>query len=209
MSPEELVFSNLSVTDSPTAELQLFSYHGPGLAVSQHELTDAETAGNIAVLIKPMPAEVLATDSDAKSGVVVQVTVKPGLPLGPIRQKIRLKLNLPDDPVVEVPIEGTVTSDLQLVGRDNLDADRNVLSFGTVSRSEGAKTELFLHARGSHRQELKPKVSKVSPEWLKVSIGEAKVLNGELVRVPIEVEIPPGSPAEFTWENCREIWGKY
>lgn len=196
VNPDELVFSNHSVTDSPTAELQIFSYHGTGLAVSEHELTDKETAGNFGLEIKPMPADVLAKDPDAKSGVVVKVAVKPGLPLGPIRQKIRLRLNLPESPVVEVPIEGNVISDLQVIGRENWNADHSVLNFGPVSSHDGAKAELFLHARGPHRHELKPKVREVTPDWLKVSIGQATDLGGgELVRVPITVEIPAGSPA--------------
>ncbi len=98
--------------------------------------------------------------------------------------------------MVEVPIEGKVISDLQVIGRDNWNGDRNVLNFGPVSSQEGAKAELFLHARGPHRHELKPKVRKVMPDWLKVTIGQATELaGGELVRVPITVEIPRGSPA--------------
>ncbi len=196
ISPEEIVFSSIAATDSPSADLQIFSYQGPGLAVTEHDLTDAETADSFSVAIKPMPADVLASEPDAKSGVVVKVGVKPGLPLGPIRQKIRLRLNLAESPVVEVPIEGSVTSDLQVIGRDNWNANQGVLNFGPVNRREGAKAELFLHARGPHRHELKPKVRQVDPDWLKVTIGQAQDLaGGELVRVPITVEIPSGAPA--------------
>ena len=148
ISPDEIVFTNISVTDSPKTDLNVFSYHGPDLKVTKFELTDQETAANFDISTEPMPADVLKTDADAKSGVVVHVNVKPGLPLGPIRQKIRLWLNLPDKPVIEVPVGGDVTSDIQVVGRSDWDTEHNLLSLGTVSRRDGAKSEVFLLVRG-------------------------------------------------------------
>jgi hypothetical protein len=195
-SPDDLDFSNLSAAASPTVDLHLFSYQGSGLAVLSHELVEAGTADNFDVQIKPMPADVLATDPDAKSGIVVQVKVKPGLPLGLIRQKIRLRLNLPDNPVVEVPVEANVVSDMQVIGRDDWDAMRGALNLGTFPSREGAKTELFLLARGPHRHELKPKVHEVTPDYLKVTIGKVTdMAGGESVRIPLTVAIPPGAPA--------------
>ncbi len=195
ISPDEIVFTNISVTDSPKADLNVFSYHGPDLKVTKFELTDAETAANFDISTEPMPADVLKTDPDAKSGVVVHVHVKPGLPLGPIRQKIRLWLNLPDKPVIEVPVGGDVTSDIQVVGRSDWDTEHNLLSMGTVSRRDGAKSVVFLLVRGPHRHELSPVVRAVNPSNLKVTIGQpSDAAGGEIVRVPVTIEIPPGSP---------------
>jgi Protein of unknown function (DUF1573) len=208
ISPEELVFSTISVTDSPTADLSIFSYHSTDLAVVDYELSDAPTAGNFEISREPMPDDAVHAEPDAKSGVIVHVKVKPGLPLGAIQQKIRLRLNLPEQPVVEVPVGGTVTSDLQILGR-NWDAEKGMLYLGTVKSDEGAKADLLLHARGASRHELKPKVREASPKWLKITIGEPTDLGGgELVRVPITVEIPPGSPAENHMGNQQGKLGE-
>jgi hypothetical protein len=115
--------------------------------------------------------------------------------LGTLRQKIELKLNLDGEPTVEIPISGNIVSDVLLVGR-NWDADRGLLRFDSVSSSEGAKAELFLQVHGVHRQQFHPKVAEVSPaEDLKVTIGELGELPGDLLRVPVTVEIPRGARA--------------
>ncbi len=81
------------------------------------------------------------------------VTLKPGLPLGPIRQTIRLELRMAGvtpNPTVDLPIEGTIDSDISIVGRDwNSDAAR--LRIGDVQRAKGAKRDLFIVLRGPKR----------------------------------------------------------
>ncbi len=192
LMPEELVFSSLSVNDSSTAELRIYGYRGEDIAVLSHEFVEADTADKFAVDIKPLPVEELREDADAKSGLLVQVTAKSGLPLGPIRQKIRLRLNLTGEPTVEVPIGGNVISDVQLVGR-GWEAESGMLSLGSVSQREGAKAALFLQARGPHRDDLKPSVKEVFPESLQVSLGEPQLLaGGQLVRVPLTIAVPAG-----------------
>lgn len=81
------------------------------------------------------------SDPEAKSGCVVKVTVEPGLPIGPLRQKIRLTTNLPHADVIDVPVHGTVASDISIVGKD-WDSDRGVLTLGDVKSSEGAVNQL-------------------------------------------------------------------
>jgi len=63
---------------------------------------------------------------DAQGGVVLHVTVKPGLPLGTFRQKIKINLNL-DNNSVELPIEGNTVSDVEVAGA-SWDDDHSLLT---------------------------------------------------------------------------------
>jgi hypothetical protein len=194
VEPPELVFTSIAVTDTQSADLKIFCYRPETLEVVKHEFSDAETADKFEVRTEPMPASMLATDEDAKSGVLVHVTVKPGLPLGPIRQKIKLQLNLPNDPVIEIPITGNITSDVMLIGR-GWDSEKELLNLGVISTKEGAKVNLMLQFHGEQRQNSHPTITSINPsDLLKVSIGDAKESpDGRTVRVPIAVEIPAGS----------------
>jgi hypothetical protein len=194
VEPSDLVFSSVSVKESQTADVLIYSYRDGQLAVLNTKLNDADTADKFDVRTEPMPKKTLEQDKDAKSGVVVHVTTKPGLPLGALRQKIELKLNLDGEPNVEIPISGNIVSDVLMVGR-NWDADHGLLRFDSVTSSEGAKAELFLQVHGVHRQQFHPKVTEVSPaDELKVTIGEpVELAGGDLLRVPVTVEIPRGA----------------
>jgi hypothetical protein len=194
IDPPELVFTSISVHDSQSADLKIYSYRAGTLEVLKHEVTDQETADKFDISTEPMPASMLADDPDAKSGVLVHIKIKPGLLLGPIRQKIKFHLNLTGEPVVEVPVSGNITSDVMLVGR-GWDSERELLNLGTVSTREGTKANLLLQIYGDRRSELRPKLQSVTPaDVLKVSIGEPReAANGRRIQVPIVVEVPQGA----------------
>jgi len=121
--------------------------------------------------------------------------VKPGLPLGPFRQKIDLRLNVDDNPVSTITVEGNIVSDIIVVGR-GWDTDHDMLRFDTLNAREGAKTNLFILAAGPYRDRVRPKLKSVSPEFLKVTVGEPAAIEGsEQVRISLKVEIPVDAPA--------------
>jgi hypothetical protein len=103
------------------------------------------------------------------------------------------------NPTVELPIEGTIDSDISIVGRD-WNSDANRLRIGDVQRATGAKRELFIVLRGPKRNDVTITPEKVDPEWIKVNVGKAEPWNtgasgdGGVTRVPLTIEIPPDSP---------------
>jgi hypothetical protein len=192
--PDSLAFSGISMNEPHTAEVNIFSYRPGQLEVVGHEFTEASTADKFEFRAEPMPAKAVQEEKDAQSGVVLHVTVKPGLPLGAFKQKIVVRLNQTSDPV-EVPIEGNTVSDVVVAGR-NWDDDKSLLSFGTVSGRDGAKAELFILAHGPHAKQLRPTVKQLTPNVLKITVGQpAAGADGSSVRVPLTVEIPAGTPA--------------
>jgi hypothetical protein len=124
--------------------------------------------------------------------------VKPGLPLGPIRQTISLSTNLDTRPTVDIPLEGTVVSDISIVGR-GWNADTGVLTLGTISGQEGAEQTLTIITRGPYRKEVRFKPGQIVPDLLRIQFGQTTPLAGGAVYcTSMTIRIPKGSrPASY------------
>ena len=193
--PTTVVFSNVSANETKTAEMKVFAYLTDRLEIKNPQFTDDQTKNYFAVELSAIPRDKL-DDRDAKSGVLVAVTVKPGLPLGPIVQKLRLETNVPGKQIVDIPIQGTVVSDISLAG-PGWDRTRGRLALGTVDSREGIRRELILLIRGPHRHKVQFSLDRSDPSMLGVHFGKPGEINdGAVVQVPLTIEISPGSPAE-------------
>lgn len=214
VSPNELVFSQLSAGETATEEVRLFCYSPETLQITGWKLEDASTADKFEVEHEPLSADQLQKELDrlgipstigrageapsgqqktVGSGYVVRVTVKPGLPLGAFRQKILLKTNLDESPTVELPVEGTVSGDISIAGR-GWNEKSGVLTLGVVDGAKGLQRDLFLACRGPHRNDVAYNIGHVEPEWLKVELGERTEINrGKVIRTSLRITIPKGT----------------
>ncbi len=194
-SPEELALGRVSTGESATAQLRLWSYHDEPLKILGQQWSDPATGQYLEAAVQPLSAEDLAADPLARSGVRVEVTAKPGLPEGKLRQELILRTNLASTPMLMLPITGTISSEVVVVSR-HWDPDRGILFLGEMSRSTGKQLQALLVARGPLRKEVTFKVADVTPSVLKVTIGEPREVNdGVVVETPLTIEIPPGSPS--------------
>ena len=142
-----------------------------------------------------MPADTIAAATGATGGFRLTVDVKPGLPIGPLREVVRVSFTMPEPFVAEIPLEGTVGGDLVMAG-PGWDSARQALLLGTVSGKTGLRTRVFLTAKGPHRESVRPTVREVVPESLQVTVGEGSPIGtGGVVRIPIDIVVPPGSRA--------------
>ena len=196
--PEEVVLSKVSANETKTAEVKIYTLLDDSVRVVGHEFMAPESARFFEMQSEPIPADQL-TETDAKSGCLVRLTLKPGLPLGMIQQTIRLDLQLGEameKVSVEVPIEGIIDSDVSIVG-PGWEQGLSRLSFPAVSSAKGATRKLFVLLRGDRRHEVAIKTGKIDPSWLKVTLGEPSELksgDGGVTQVPLTIEIPPGMP---------------
>lgn len=207
--PDSIVLSKMSTNETRTATLTIFSYVTDSVEVVSHSLTGDESAPFFEVTSDPIPKDKI-TDNDAKSACRVTVTIKPGLPLGPIRQTIRLVLKMEGiegTTPVDVMLEGRVESDVSLVGA-NWNADVGILSIGAVKRAEGASRKMLVLVHGAQRHDVQVKFEKADPEWIKVEVGEPSDLTAETVQIPVTVEIPPGAPVSNHLGNKQGKFGE-
>ena len=197
--PSTVSLANVSANETRTTEIKVLSYLTDEVGLEGYTFEKTELASYFDVTSGPLPQDQFGDDK-AKSGCLLKVTLKPGLPLGPFRQTIRLELKTPGSAsatVVDLPIDGTIDSDMSIVGRGwNNDAHR--LAIGSVKSSTGATRKLFVVLRGPDRHNVKITPAAITPEWLKVTLGEPSELKssagGGVTQIPLSIEIPPGQP---------------
>lgn len=194
--PEEVLLSGISSNENASAQIRVFGYTDQPLEILKHSFGNPDQLDHYELAVAPLsPAEVSA-EKDAKSGSLLTLTAKSGLPIGPIHQTIRLETNLSAAPL-DIPIRGTVTSDISLVhagGGKEFVNDKNLLRLGKLSTGQGAKVQLFLIVKGPHRNDTKINVESVDPsDVMQVTLGEPKVSEA-FVRYPVSLMIPAGSP---------------
>ena len=159
--PAELTLGQFSVTESATTQTRIYAYLNDGLAITGETFSDPATANRFAISVEPLTPAQLREQADARSGVVLRITAKSGLPLGAIRQTITLRTNLPGHPTIDVPVEGTVIGDISIFGL-GWDGDRQVLNLGMVGPL-GIQRTLIIVTRGPHRKEVKFKLLHATP----------------------------------------------
>ena len=193
VDPEEWAINAIGAGTGIAQDFAVFTFAQEPIKVVGHELLDAETAKFFDVKIAPMPPERVAAEPEARGGCLVHVSVKPGLPFGPFRQRIRVTTDFKDAPEVEIPISGKVVSDLSIVGA-NYDEEAGLLHIGFVDSPKGAERQLFVLARGNDRKTIRIKPGEVVPDWLKVEVGQPRELQGgNVVQFPVTIRIPKGS----------------
>ena len=134
---------------------------------------------------------VYADEKHASGAEEVTLAVKSGLLLGPINQTIQLEVQAKEKHTFEIPIDGTVVSDITLVGNSRLDSENNVLRMGPVKRSEGAKADLRVLVKGPHRENVQLTVGEVDPEGiLRATLGQpSKIADGAILLFPLTIEV--------------------
>jgi hypothetical protein len=192
--PSELVFSRVTAGEEAEGSVRILGFLSDELKVTGCEFTDPETAEFFQAEYKELPAtQVKDEDEDAVCGYLVSVHVKSGLPLGPFRQTIRVKTNLEKAATIDIPVTGSIQSELSIVGAGW--SDRNgILTLGTVSSREGAERTLLILVGGQHRKEVEFKPIETFPDLFKVDVGKRdQAEDGSVTKTPLVISIPPGS----------------
>jgi len=191
--PNAITLPRLSAGTSQQATVRVFTFGKKPPTVDSLTLDTEETAQFYSLASTPLEPVEFAAETGATGGFEISVDIRPGLPIGPIRQTIKAVFRLPEEVTLEIPVEGSVSGDLALAGQA-WDSSREALMLGTVSSRTGSQTSLFLTAKGPHRADVKPFVQEVVPDSLQVVIGEGRAVgSGNLIRIPLSITIAPGS----------------
>jgi hypothetical protein len=193
--PSELVFPRITAGDEVTGSVRVYGFRAEDkFAVTGFQLSDKVWAKFFNVQIKPLAAALVKAEPDAKAGWEIRVVVKPGLPVGPFRQRIQALTNVRELAAVEIPIQGTVTSDITIAG-PGFDDNLGVLMIGTIGR-EGTERRLQITVRGPSSQAVKFDAEEVFPSYLQVKVGKPMELSGGTVSMtPVTIGIPAESAA--------------
>jgi hypothetical protein len=193
--PESLSLARLTASASQQASATVFTYGESPPEVETVTIDHPQASRFFTLAHSPLSPEEIAAETGASGGFRVDLDIKPGLPLGRLRQTITARFRMPEEVTAEIPVEGTVGGDLVLAG-PGWDSSRQALMLGTVSGATGLKRRIFLSAKGPHRDSVRPVVEEAVPDVLEVTIGEASpVGSGSVMRIPIDIVIPSGSRA--------------
>jgi hypothetical protein len=193
--PTQLVFSRVPAGKPAVGEVYLYAYRSEPLKILGHELSDPAKAGSFKITCQPLAADQVAAEPDAQSGWLLRVEVNSSVAAGPFRQQIVLKTNVPSAPEVEIPLEGTVGSEIAVAGF-GWDEQTGVLTLGTVAMAKGTSRKLQVVVRGPHAKDVRLKPVKIVPDLLKVDVGQGKPIGqGAVIQIPLSIRIPPGNRA--------------
>jgi hypothetical protein len=192
--PAELVFSQISQDERASGEVRLLCGRRQELKIRECRFSDQALAKFFQVSWERLPEAELRDRKGVHSGVLLKVTVKPGLPQGAFRQTILLRTNLKSTPSFSVDVQGTVEGDVTVAG-EGWNPTLRLVDFGFVNGRIGAQRRLILVAHGPHAKEVEFKLLQKEPELLQVKLGSTTPIgNGAATQTPLIIQIPKGSP---------------
>lgn len=190
IEPKKVVFSSVQVGQPAEAKVFMSAYFNDHLQVLKQTFSDEASTKFFDVAAADVPKDKLP--AGAKSGVELTLKLKPGLPVGSFSQELKIQTNLEAEEEVSVPITGEIGGAINIFGTD-WERDHRYLNVGNISQSQGDKHTVYVLMHGAEDIELGP--PEVNEDVLKVRYGETQALKGgALLKVPVEIEIPPGSP---------------
>ena len=191
--PNAITLPKLSTGSSEQATVTVFTFGKEQPAIESLSLTEENTSTFYSLNSTALEPSEITAEAGATGGFRITVDIRPGLPIGPLRQTVKIVFRMPEEVVAEIPLEGSVSGDIALAGTA-WDSSREALMLGTVSSRTGSQSNLFLTAKGPHRADVKPVVREVVPDSLQIVVGEGKpVGSGSVIRIALSITIPPGS----------------
>jgi hypothetical protein len=125
------------------------------------------------------------------SGVTVVLKVLPGMPIGPFAQSLEVTFNVPEYDPLEIPLFGTVSSDVSLAG-PGASPSRLLVNLGQARAGEGLKRTAYIVVKGVHRDATEVKIARLEPAGeFQASVGEPLRDNPAIIRFPVTFEVPP------------------
>ncbi|NLS93771.1 MAG: DUF1573 domain-containing protein [Planctomycetaceae bacterium] len=200
--PDSLLFTSATAGQAAHGSVTLFGYGDAPWKLTGYEVDEPE---GVDVSYSPLSSDEVKQEAYAKFGYRIEVTTKPGLPLGPFKRRIRLLTSAEDPKELSLPVQGTISSEIAILGA-GWHADQGMLRLGTL---EGSKTvrKLLLRVGGLQPDQVQFEVAEVHPEFVVVRLGEPSSPPGSRVAVtPLEIEIPEGSPpCNFLGPNLERL----
>lgn len=194
IDPSEINFTNLSAGETRKASTKLLSQKETSFDITDMKIT-GEKSQFLSATQRPLTDDELAQSKDALTGYLIEVEIAPGLPLGNNQHDLVVKTTSKYGPELEIPIHSYVVGDISVIALKQFNRDKSLLYLGKLKRDEGVSSKLFLIVKGAHRDEVKATVKEVHPEFMKVTVEEKESINdGNVVKIPVSIEIPPGAP---------------
>ena len=193
LSPRDLALSSISVGEPYPAEFRIYSYFADVLKVTEQTWQSDEHLDHFQVNFRPLTPEEVQEEPNAVGGLMGELTILPGLPLGAIRQGLEIVTDAPDAAPLTLPISGRAVSDITIVGSRFRESSHS-LNLGKVARDKGVSSTLRILVKGPHRESAELKIGKITPSsYLQAEFGEVRKLSKGAVHMhTLKIRVPPG-----------------
>ncbi len=212
-NPNHLIFSGVSNSEEQSREFHILGFGTDSegnplpLDIGDEDVTLWDP-DHFRVALEPGTLDDL-TEDEKNSSVISKATslvkgtlyITPGLPQGAFQETVRFKTRRPDQPLLELMVEGQVTGAVTITGMKYDKHKTGQLVIGPVSSAAGARESFRLTFDDQEfiADASTVRVSNVRPLWLNVSLDflDAEAQKSMPVKwVDVTVEIPAGSPQE-------------
>lgn len=210
-SVTELALGTISTDEGGTANFRVFGFVDEPLEIVDCKLRDRDNRDYFEWQIADVAQEAVKAEQEhAVFGKEINLTIKPGLPVGPVHQEFTIVARAGKLVTIKVPMSGRVTGNLSLMGGSTFNEDHSLLSLGRILSGNGTSAKLTLMVKGEHRDEVEVKVGECSPaEYLDVTVGQRKpIRDGEAYLYPITVTVPPNLPTANHLGGVGASYGK-
>ncbi len=202
LKANQFSLGSLTIGHGLESRLGVFGYGVEPLRIDRVEFLSEVKESEFTAKIEPMPTEEVQAEEGATSGFnIVLTALNP--PLGKISQALRLHVANADPPTVDIPVEGTVVGNIQIIragaSSANWSPSLNYLDWSTVDGKTGAEVNLMIRARMKQSDPLiEFRIKEIFPsDLLEAEFGESKRTENAQT-VPLTIRIPPGSkPANY------------
>jgi hypothetical protein len=128
----------------------------------------------------------------------VKLEVLPGLPVGPTSGSVMMFTNQGDEvDKLELKVNGTVVSEISLIGGSAFKPDSNLLTIGNLTSKDEFSTKIWLVLRGQGHESMEVAIDqKDAKESLNVSLGDRKI-EATRTLIPINFDVPKGAPEVY------------
>lgn len=197
--PANIVFSNTTPSQESESRIRLYGYKWDDVKIEKMEFMDKDSAEYFTVSSTPLTPEELKSEINSKCGFVIEVKTKKGLPLGPLRQTLKITTN---KEVLDIPISGRVTGEFIINlrgGRYTFNEEKNQLQFGQLAGQTDVGADLVLSTGRKFAEEIKISLDEKdiypSSDHIKVEILYDQFRKiGRLYQYPLRVTIPKDCP---------------
>ncbi|MFN0020934.1 MAG: DUF1573 domain-containing protein [Pirellulaceae bacterium] len=201
INPPTLEISGVTSEEPAVGEISIYSHRDQELKIIKHTWEVGDLKDYFEATFSPISAAE-ARANGAKGGMTMRVRVKPGLPLGIIRQAITLSTNYEGFIPQVIPIEVKVVGDITLHG-SKVPSGATLVTLGAIDQNAGMSHTVYLHVKGPHRELTNFEVERTEPAGsLTATLEPAVAISPTVKRIPIRIEIPAGAPlATLTGSN--------
>lgn len=192
MEPNTLTLGQFSPLEEMAHDIKVWGYQAAPWKFRDFQCLEAETAEFYSLTARDMTSEEIAGAPGAVNGQVLTLTIKAGLPLGNVRQRLTIAYNDGQGKPAELAIEGKAVGDITVVGKD-FNPTGDYLDLGNIPKSAGDKSHVSLLVKGPYRDRVKFTIKEVDPQnSLQVTLGEP-MEQGKSASWPLFVEVRSGT----------------